>query len=486
MNLETLVTRGEAFHQELGREHYLTGAGLKRDPDFQAVYDRYADLHGDAALAVARGSPELLEWVVEVRIGRRVAGLEERQLVWEQQAVVEARGRRVPYLRVPIDLGNTPDHDVRRALDRARSAAGAPTLTPLRRERFALERDEVCTLGLGGYVAAMTTLSGIDLAALSSAAVRFLEATADLYGEHLARLAQRRLGCGVGDLERADAAWLFRADRYDAAFPPGRLVDVARRQMAEMGLDATQGGRVRIDTEERAAKQPRAFCAPVRVPDEVYLVLRPRGGHMDYRTFWHELGHAMHFAAASPELPFAARWLGDNSVTEGYAMLWDHLTVDRGWLSRYTALASGDGADLVFELAVNELFMVRRYAAKLTYELELHAGDLETMGPVYAERLTGATRFRYPEADYLLDVDPGFYSARYLRAWQFEALLAEALEARFDTDWYRNPRAGAFMHELMARGQADAADRLADAVIGTPLSFDAVVRRVERMLGERR
>ena len=37
----------------------------------------------------------------------------------------------------------------------------------------------------------------------------------------------------------------------------------------------------------------RAFCAPVRVPHEVYLVLRPHGGQTDWTTFLHELGHAL-------------------------------------------------------------------------------------------------------------------------------------------------------------------------------------------------
>ena len=46
--------------------------------------------------------------------------------------------------------------------------------------------------------------------------------------------------------------------------------------MSEMGLDAKHGGRIRFDTEERHGKKPRAFCVPVQVPAEVYLVLRPR------------------------------------------------------------------------------------------------------------------------------------------------------------------------------------------------------------------
>jgi hypothetical protein len=287
----------------------------------------------------------------------------------------------------------------------------------------------------------------------------------------------------VSELKRADVAWAFRADGFDSAFGSDVMIPTALRQMNEMGFDATQGGRVRFDTEERDGKRPRAFCVPVKVPMEVYLVLRPQGGHGDYRTFWHELGHAMHFASVSIDLPFEARWLGDNSVTEGFAMLWDHLPVDRQWLRRYLDLNAADVATLAHEFGVHELYMARRYAAKLIYELSLHSGDFENMGAAYAERLTAATLFAYTEQDCLSDVDPGLYCARYLRAWQLEALLSSMLIDRYDSDWFRNPRAGEFVHELMRLGQSLPAHELAATVGSKPLTFEFLTDRIESALG---
>ncbi|MBI3983585.1 MAG: hypothetical protein HY337_11795, partial [Gemmatimonadetes bacterium] len=310
-----------------------------------------------------------------------------------------------------------------------------------------------------------------------------LDATADLYRESLGRVVRQRLGSiPLAALVRSDASWTFRARDFDGAFPGAAMVGTAGRQMAELGVPAIQQARITFDTEERPGKQPRAFCVPVRVPDEVYLVLRPRGGHADYRTFWHELGHALHFASIESTQPFAARWLGDNSVTEGFAMLWEHMTIDARWLRRYPELSRDDSARLVFELAAHELYGVRRYAAKLSYELLLH-GNAAPAADEYADRLTRATLFRYTPDDYLADVDPWFYAARYLRAWQLEAALAAALTERFDDDWHRNPRTGAYVLELMSRGQAAAADRLAEEATGAPLSYAPLVTRLERLLG---
>jgi hypothetical protein len=480
-----LAARGEALHAELGREYYLTGAGLKADPAFQAIYLTHQDLVSDEALDTARasGEPALIEWVADLRVGRLVAGCDEEQLRWEQAAVLEVAGRRIPYLRAAIEVQNSPERGFRMAVDEARAGAGRDGLAAVRRRRFVLEREAVSAIGGNGdYVATVGRLAGIDLDALGRDAGAFLRDTDALYRDALERLVRRRLGIPPRDLVRSDGAWLFRADRFDVAFPPERLVPTAATQMREMGLDATQEGRVRLDTAEREGKQSRAFCVPVRVPDEVYVVLRPHGGHGDYRTFWHELGHAMHYGAVDRDRPFHERWLGDNSVTESFAMLWDHLTMDRGWLRRYPEVKQVD--ELVFELAVAELSLLRRYAAKLGYELELHRGsyDAPDLEDRYADRLSAATRFRFPGADALIDVDPGFYSARYLRAWQLEAALAGILTERFDDDWYRNPRAGAVVHDLMRRGQAAPADRVALEVTGRPLSFVPVVERLVAVL----
>jgi hypothetical protein len=479
-----LIQLGEAMHRELGREYYLTGAGLKRQATFQTIYDKYAALLTDEALAAARaaGSKPVVEWIVGVRAGRLVAPLEERQLAWEQSAVVRVGDRAVPYLRAPIELSNEPDRARRLGLDRERARLVAEQLNPLRREWFLREHAALAGLGYPDYVAGIAQLSGIDLLALGEACQAFLAATADLYRDILAPLVKRRVGVPLAELMRADTGWVFRAADYDGGFPPEGLVETAVRQMREMGIDAHQAGRVRFDTDERPDKQPRAFCVPVRVPEEVYLVLRPRGGHQDYRTLWHEMGHAVHFASVDPARSFADRWLGDNSVTEGFAMLLDHLTQDPGWLARYTGLSAAQVRDLRYELLVYDLYGLRRYAAKLVYELRLHGGDLSDGAGIYAERLTEATRFRYDEADWLADVDPAFYAARYLRAWQLEAAVATTLVERYDEDWYRNPRAGAFVQHIMSRGQADPADGLVREITGAPLSFDPLVRRLHAAL----
>ena len=212
----------------------------------------------------------------------------------------------------------------------------------MRRERFQRERDIIEELGLAAnYNATFELLSGVSLAALARGVRAVPARHAGDVGRGAARVrAKRVLGMDADGATRADALALFRAREFDAYFPAARMETSIRRQVREMGIDPLAGGRIILDTGEREGKRSRAFCSPVRVPDEVYLVLRPHGGQTDWMTFLHELGHALHFAYMRPDLPFEYRWLGDNSITEGYAMLFDHRMQDAAGLKRYTELGA--------------------------------------------------------------------------------------------------------------------------------------------------
>ena len=502
LTLERLRRDGERLMESLSREYYLAHAGHKPTAELQPIYDLHAPILGTDALELAREAFEgsaadseerrsarlLLDWQVESRASRELAAHDEREIAWESAAVVRlADGRDLPYQRASIEIANAPDRAERLAIDDARASLVQRELAPLRRERLQRERDITESLGIGdGYVASFEALSGIDLRDLAGQCERFLRDTQAMWDDVLPMFLKRALGIAPSEATRADALALLRAPAFDAGFPAARMEPAVRGQTAEMGIEPTAAGRIVYDTGERAGKRPRAFCAPVRVPHQVYHVLRPHGGQTDWRTLLHELGHALHFAHMRDDLPFEYRWLGDNSVTESYAMLLDHLMQDRGWLLRYTELGKARVPEFLRAAGFEELHYLRRYCAKLIYEVQLYGGAVgwDALPELYVDTLTNATTFRYRTADAFVDVDPRFYSARYLRAWQLQALVTESLVKRFDEDWFRNPRAGPWITgQLFAEGQRELAHELAERVTEKPLGFGPLVRSIEGMLG---
>ena len=82
--------------------------------------------------------------------------------------------------------------------------------------------------------------------------------------------------------------------------------------------------------------------------------------------------------------------------------------------------------------------------------------DGDALPDLYVEQLTAATSFRYDRAEAFVDVDPRFYAARYLRAWQLQSLITETLVERYDVDWWRNPRAGPWITQALFGEAPDA------------------------------
>lgn len=501
MNLEALRARAQSFSEDVAREGYLAYSGHKSDAALQPIYARYADVLGDEAFALCvehfRATPPdaeahrqarmMLEWQVESQVGRAMAALDEREIALEHGAVVRtADGGEVPYSRVAIDIANATDRRDRIALDDARAAVVRDQFAPLRLERLQHERDTVESLDLAdGYNATFSLLSGVPLQDLAAECAAFLRDTEPMWNEVL-RERLRAFGVAPSDAVRADALALFRVREYDDAFPAAAMEETIRRCCAEMHIDATASGRITFDLADRPGKRSRAFCSPVRVPQEVYLVLRPHGGQADWGTFLHELGHALHFGYARADYPFEYRWLGDNSVTEAYAMLFDHRLQDRGWLLRYTGLGAARAGAFLRFAAFEELHYLRRYCAKLIYEIAVYGGDVSwgALPDLYATTLTDATGFRYRPVDAFIDLDPRYYSTRYLRAWQLQAVLERGLVERFDEDWWRNPAAGPWITgQLLAEGQRETASELAERVAGAPIGFAPLIRRVETLLG---
>ena len=126
----------------------------------------------------------------------------------------------------------------------------------------------------------------------------------------------------------------------------------------------------------------------------------------------------------------------------------------------------------------------RRYAAKLSYELELHSGaPLDALPDRYAQLLSAAVGVPCPPSDCLEDVDGGFYCTCYLRAWAFEAQLAEWLRGEYGSAWFRQRPAGSLVRELWELGQSLDADALLREVTGDVVDFDVLADQARSALG---
>ena len=494
-SLPAYEQRLETFNAEQGEAQYANLAGLSRELDLASVYHRHADLFSERAIdglrelaagrtAAAARAQRLLGFAVEGHLELAVADLSDRIATAETTAVVVWRGERIGYRQVPLRVSAIAHREERNALDE-RYRLAVEVINPLREERWERMYEGAAALGAADYVGLVRDSFGFDPEALVGGVTWFLEHSETVYYAAIRRYLAL-IEIEGGDATVADVGYLLRGVGWDQYFEANRLVAVMTRTLADLGIElATQSG-ITLDLEPRPDKSPRAFCVPIRVPGDVRLVVQPRGGHEDYNGAFHEMGHLQHFAHIAADLPAADRLVGDSSVTEGWAFLFQRLLTEPDWLADELRMPRDAIAGWLDFAAFRRLFYLRRYCAKLLYELRLHRGGSWTVHRAeYAGLLGALTGIITPEASYLADVDDGFYAARYLRAWLLDASLATALHDQHPTAWWRSAAAGEWLRQMWRKGLGPSAEDVIASLGYDHLDWRPVLRQIRaQLIGE--
>jgi hypothetical protein len=479
----------DRFMAELDEEFYLHYAGLKETFDLTPIYERHADLTEleqvkSIGLAVNGGSRarELWRFACEGYFGDLTREHAERLAELEAELEIGLDGDRIPFRMVRPTIANEPDRNKRRELDARSNEILDEQMNPLHLEAAQIVQQGARDLGFPTYLELYRkALPSSALDDLAEQCRAFLDSTERLYETNADKLLRRRVGVSLAEAERYDLPRLFRAPEWDSMFPGDRMLPALESTLADLGVDLRSQDNVTLDLEQRPNKSPRAFCAPIEVPDRVVLVIQPIGGADDWHALFHEAGHTEHYAHTSRDLPMEDKRLGDNAVTEGWAMLLDHLIDEPEWLTRRLDFARP--TEFAAEGATGLLYFVRRYSAKLLYELEFHAAeDVTTMRSRYVELLSDAVKIDVTPANYLADIDSGFYVSSYLRSWALEAQLRAFLKEKFGSKWFASRSAGSLLRELWSEGQKMRAEELLQEVTGSTLELEAVGDRVREFL----
>jgi hypothetical protein len=320
----------------------------------------------------------------------------------------------------------------------------------------------------------------IDLHALADALGRAAREQDESYGPLRERWIDRILGEGH-EVEPASyhVSYLRRLSPLADTYTKERSVPVCLESLSRLGFDLASEEHIRLDLDDRPQKNPRACVIASDPPNVVHLITRAQGGLHDYQGLLHEAGHALHYAGVDPALPYTFRRLSrDHALTEIYSFLLESVSREPGWHAEHFDLSASEAEENAEATRFLDVLLFRRYAAKLDYELELWA-DFERApdyAPRYAERLRAATGFRYRPDGYLADMDDGFYSADYLRAWIRAAQLRAYLRETIGSDWWERRQTGEFLRGLFAEGTRPSSEDVAARIGFEPFDTRPLVQ----------
>ena len=276
----------------------------------------------------------------------------------------------------------------------------------------------------------------------------------------------------------AHMGYVRRLSPLDATYTKDRATDVCLETLSALGFDLAADRNIRLDLDDRPQKSPRACVIASDPPRVVHLITRAQGGLHDYQAFLHEAGHALHYAGCDPSLAYTFRRISrDHALTEIYSYICEAITREPGWHAEHFDLGDEEAATNAQATVFLEALLFRRYAAKLQFELGFWSSfeQAGTTSEDYAQKLTAATGVRYPSDGHLADMDAGFYSADYLRAWIRHAQLRAHLIDEVGDDWWRSPKTGEILRALFAEGTKPSSEEIAARLGYAPLDTTPLI-----------
>jgi hypothetical protein len=325
---------------------------------------------------------------------------------------------------------------------------------------------------------------GISLRELSRALKAASDAATESYAPLRDRWFEKLLGSGHPDVPTSyHTAYMRRLSPLEATYEKDRATEVCLDTLQRIGFDLAAQPNIKLDLDDRPQKAPRACVIASDPPRVVHLITRAQGGLHDYQAFLHEAGHALHYGGCDPSLPYTFRRISrDHALTEIYSYIVEAISREPGWHAEWFRLSDEQAVENAEATIFLEALLYRRYEAKLRFELDFWGRFAEDGGTPdgYEDFLTTATGVRYRSDAYLSDMDSGFYSADYLRAWIRAAQLRHHLVSKVGEDWWRNPQTGDLLRELFREGTKPTSEEIAARIGFDPLDTKPLLDEISR------
>jgi len=487
-------SRLERYLFERSEEWRAVRVGEKDVSQQAEIVRRFADLFSREQLDALRDAEQQTlgddrERIYRVRktceSGLISAQLAEREDELENRLLAERvtfKGEEMPLRNAQAKLAVLPAYADREELGEIQAAANA---------RFNEERLELLSAneelaaeysGVADPVERNEEEKDISLRDLSRALKQASDDSAQSYDGLRERWFAALLGDAREDVPSSfHSAWMRRLSTLESTYTKEHATEICLKTLDALGFDLNAQTNIKLDLDDRPQKAPRACVIASDPPKIVHLITRAQGGLHDYQAFLHEAGHALHYGGCDPNLPYIFRRIArDHALTEIYSYIVEAISREPEWHELYFGLSPEQARENAEATTFLEALLFRRYEAKLRFELDFWMRFPSDGGTDagYEEYLTEATGVRYRRDAYLSDMDAGFYSADYLRAWIRSAQLREHLVREIGAEWWRSPQTGEFLTLLFREGTKPTSEEIAARLGFDPLDTKPLLHEV--------
>ncbi|MCI0571958.1 MAG: chromosome segregation protein SMC [Myxococcaceae bacterium] len=458
-----------------GREALVSGETLQKVDQLRQVSQDGRNIRALTALH---------SFLVGELLGRELGDLNDAVANLEASLTFTSDGREVRLRELDRLLASEPNAARRKALWEDAVPALERLNRTLKRQQ---ERTEqlVRELGYDSSEAFAAELRQADFDELMLQAEALLDVTEAPYREVMGKLSQRELGVPFAKLTRADLPRLFRAHAVDRFFPKEALLPRVDATLSAMGLSLEGLPQLTVDAAERPRKSPRPLALAVKGPSDVRLSMVPNAGVREQAATFRAVGQALHMALTT-EQRFELARLGGAASSMAFGLLFQDLVEDPVWLEEYAGLYGQERAEYLAAAGAQRLFLLRRDAGRLLYQLRLWREQPDDPRELYSEVMARTDLLPVTQADtarFLLDLDELFQSGDRLRAQLLAGQLQGELKARFGPAWWHRRDAGELLRKLFAAGMGRTPREVARVLGAEGLVPDVLLLRLGTTLG---
>jgi hypothetical protein len=480
---------------ERSEEERAVRVGEKEISEQAAIVARYTDLFTRAQLEALREAEAAAEDEERERLARlRLTceeGLADAELTAREDELQNAilasrvpwRDEELPLRTAQARLATLPAYRERDELGARASEINAGHNESRRSLLAARNELEAELTGESDPIVRNEAVKGISLRELDSVVAHASEVTTSAWAPLRERWLDRLLGADRDPLPTsAHVAWMRRLSPLADTYTKERSVPVCVSTLRAIGFAIEEESHIRLDLDDRPQKSPRACVIASDPPFVVHLITRAQGGLHDYSAFLHEAGHALHYAGADPSLPYTFRMLSrDHALTEIYSYIVESISREPDWHAEHFGLTDTQAEENAEATRFLEGTLFRRYTAKLRFELGFWDRFADDGGTPegYSSLLEDAIGIRYPRENFLSDMDAGFYSADYLRAWIRSAQLRTYLIEQVGAGWWRSPQTGDLLRDLFREGTRPSTNEIAARLGYEPLDVEPLVAELQ-------
>jgi len=496
LGLQDLEDKLSEFIYEVDTESRLVRAGLKEKAETAKIYQKYKDLFGREVITdlkkeiektFNKRTKDILERIyftlTSGLISFKTANIDDAIKTYFSNAKVEINGGELAYFQLSGKIAKETIFEKREIYD----DVSEKIVAKINSRQLALLKNEINlikTLGFSDYLDYFSKAKKINYAQFFKIVQKIKKDTDSLWALIMPKVSQEIFSRPFKNIRACHLLYLRSLTAFDNFYPKEKVVSTFLQFAGDLGF-ADLLSRIKIDDKDRSRKNPRAVCYWPKPPDEIHLIIKPIGGEQDFEAMFHEGGHALHGAACDPKLPYTLRNLArSHALTETFAFLLEDLVFDPLWLSHFLNISAFTAEKIKKQAIFVNLMILRRYLGKYSFEYEMFFQNAISKGPLlYSKNLQETTDFITKRINWLSDMDSGFYSADYLRAWIASAQIKDYLLRRFGKRWFLNKKAGNFLRQLFARGVTDEVEDMVHRFGYKPFDIAFLVNNYKEVLG---